>query len=114
MKKCFVKAVLLAIVAVFCLGTVAQAKDKKKKKKKRICMENAGKMTGIKDFDTYLLTCDTLWNRITTYRDSIHFLRSIQFWFMIRRIILLIMISRFVMKKVPKEVGYSLCSKELI
>lgn len=33
MKKCFVKAVLLAIVAVFCLGTVAQAKDKKKKKK---------------------------------------------------------------------------------
>lgn len=44
MKKCFVKAVLLAIVAVFCLGTVAQAKDKKKKKeKKRICMENAGK-----------------------------------------------------------------------
>ena len=35
MKKCFVKAVLLAIVAVFCLGTVAQAKDKKKKKRKK-------------------------------------------------------------------------------
>lgn len=35
MKKCFVKAVLLAIVAVFCLGTVAQAKDKKRKKRKK-------------------------------------------------------------------------------
>lgn len=35
MKKCFLKAVLLAIVAVFCLGTVAQAKDKKKKKRKK-------------------------------------------------------------------------------
>ena len=63
MKKCFVKAVLLAIVAVFCLGTVAQAKDKKKKKeKKEFVWKMPEKMTGIKDFDTYLLTCDTLWN----------------------------------------------------
>lgn len=76
MKKCFLKAVLLAIVAVFCLGTVAQAKDKKKKKeKKEFVWKMPEKMTGIKDFDTYLLTCDTLWNRITTYRDSIHFFK---------------------------------------
>lgn len=48
MKKCFVKAVLLAIVAVFCLGTVAQAKDKKKKKEKK---EFVWKMPEKNDWD---------------------------------------------------------------
>lgn len=75
MKTNFVKTILLVLVAVFCVGSVVQAKDKKKKRRKRVRVENAGKMTGIKDFDEYLLTCDTLWNRIATYRDSIHFFK---------------------------------------
>ena len=49
--------------------------EKKKKEKKEFVWKMPEKMTGIKDFDTYLLTCDTLWNRITTYRDSIHFFK---------------------------------------
>lgn len=76
MKRNFVSAVLLALVAMFCFGSIAQAKEKKKKKeKKEFVWQLPEKMTDIKDFDEYLLTCDSLWNRITTYRDSIHFFK---------------------------------------
>ena len=76
MKTNFVKTILLVLVAVFCVGSVVQAKDKKKKKeKKEFVWKMPEKMTGIKDFDEYLLTCDTLWSRIATYRESIHFFK---------------------------------------
>lgn len=74
MKKNYVKIVLLAIVAMMCFAPVTEAKsDKKKKEKKKFEWVMPEKLTGIEDFDQYLLTCDTLYNRITTYRDSIHF-----------------------------------------
>lgn len=55
MKTNFVKTILLVLVAVFCVGSVVQAKDKKKKKeKKEFVWKMPEKMTGIKDFDEYL------------------------------------------------------------
>lgn len=51
MKTNFVKTILLVLVAVFCVGSVVQAKDKKKKKeKKEFVWKMPEKMTGIKDF----------------------------------------------------------------
>lgn len=35
MKTNFVKTILLVLVAVFCVGSVVQAKDKKKKRRKK-------------------------------------------------------------------------------
>lgn len=77
MKNNYVKLVLIALVAMMCFVPVIEAKNapKKKKEKKKFEWVMPEKMTGIEDFDKYLLTCDTLWNRITTYRDSIHFFR---------------------------------------
>ena len=77
MKNNYVKLVLMALVAMMCFVPVIEAKNapKKKKEKKKFEWVMPEKMTGIEDFDKYLLTCDTLWNRITTYRDSIHFFR---------------------------------------
>ncbi|WP_181215300.1 hypothetical protein [Phocaeicola faecicola] len=52
MKRNFVSAVLLALVAMFCFGSIAQAKEKKKKKerKERVCMAAAGKDDGHQGF----------------------------------------------------------------
>lgn len=111
MKNNYVKLVLMALVAMMCFVPVIEAKNapKKKKEKKKFEWVMPEKMTGIEDFDKYLLTCDTLWNRITTYRDSIHFSGSIRFWFRIKA--WLIMTCRFGTKKGTNVAGRSLSSK---
>lgn len=74
MKRNFLNLTLLLFGMLLCCTTVSYGKNEKKKKnRKEFVWEKPSEMTGIKDFDTYILTCDTLWNRITTYRDSIHF-----------------------------------------
>ena len=42
MKRNFVSAVLLALVAMFCFGSIAQAKEKKKKKEKKEFAHHTG------------------------------------------------------------------------
>lgn len=56
----------------FSVNTQAQKKKKEQKEKKKIEWVMP-ELTGNKDFDAYLLFCDTLYNRITQYSDSITF-----------------------------------------
>ena len=56
----------------FSVNTQAQKKKKEQKEKKKIEWVMP-ELTGNKDFDDYLLFCDTLYNRITQYSDSITF-----------------------------------------
>lgn len=62
-------ALLLALSA-----TLAHA-QKEKKEKKPYAFVMPAKLSGIKDMDAYLLKCDTMYNRITTYREKISFFR---------------------------------------
>ncbi len=65
---------LLACLFAFTAATTLQAQDKKKEKKEKERKEyvwEMPKLTGNADFDKYLLKCDTVYNRIKTYSDSI-------------------------------------------
>ena len=75
MKNNSFKVALLAILALGCVMSVANAQKKEKKEKKAFEWKMPDKLTDIKNFDEYLLKCDTLWTKIQTYRDSIHFFR---------------------------------------
>lgn len=68
MKTCL-KAVVLVLIALMVVPCGAQAQKKKKEKKPFVW--ELPKLTGNKDFDEYLLTCDTLYTRIQHYNDSI-------------------------------------------
>lgn len=69
--KHLIKAMALAIT--FALIAPAVTNAQKKKEKKAWQWEMPSKMTGIKDFDEYLLLCDTLNTRIKSYKDSVTF-----------------------------------------
>jgi hypothetical protein len=45
---------------------------------KSFIWEMPEKLTGNEDFDTYLLTCDTLWNRIQSYNEQIIYYKVAQ------------------------------------
>lgn len=70
------KHLLLAFVAVLGLAFVfpnslsAQKKEKKKKAKKEFVWELPDP-SGDENIDDYLLSCDTLYHKITTYKDSL-------------------------------------------
>lgn len=70
------KHLLLAFVAILGLAFVfpnslsAQKKEKKKKEKKEVVWELPDP-SGDENIDNYLLSCDTLYHKITTYRDSL-------------------------------------------
>ncbi len=74
MKK--VVLILSCLFAFACIND-ALAQDKKKKEKvkkeKKEYVWEMPALTGNEGFDKYLLTCDTLYNRISTYRDSVTF-----------------------------------------
>ena len=74
-KKTKMMAFMMVLAMMIPVATMAQKKEKNKnkKEKKEFVWQLPEKMTGIDDFDKYLLTCDTIYNRITTYRDSITF-----------------------------------------
>lgn len=64
---------MLALAFLFVFPSVYAGKEKKKKEKKSYQWVMPEKLSGEEDMDRYLLSCDTLWNKIQTYRDSIHF-----------------------------------------
>lgn len=69
-----VSLLLLTIMLVPC-GVYAQKKEKKEKKK---FVWELPKLTENQEFDTYLLTCDTLYNRIQAYNDNIVYYKVAQ------------------------------------
>lgn len=67
------KTIYVMALAMF-IGVILPSKvSAQKKNKKEWKWEMPSKMTGIKDFDHYLLFCDTINTRITTYTDSVTF-----------------------------------------
>lgn len=63
---------LLACLFAFTASTTIQAaKEKKAKKEKKEYVWEMPKLTGNADFDKYLRVCDTIYNRIKSYSDSI-------------------------------------------
>lgn len=72
MKNVF-QFVLLVMAIAMVVPTSLQAQKKKGKKEKKEYVWKMPELTKNKDFDTYLLTCDTLNSRIREYCDSIVF-----------------------------------------
>lgn len=84
-KKVMAIAVLLAVFAcvpaIKMQGETLQQEKKEKKEKKEKPPYNwlndrPEKLSGMKNLDDYILYCDTIYDRIQTYRDSIHFYRD--------------------------------------
>ena len=71
--KHLIKFMLLAIAIAIVAPTSIQAQKKKAKKAKKEFVWEMPKLTENEDFDKYLLTCDTLNNRIRKYCDGIVF-----------------------------------------
>ena len=63
-------AAILGLAFVFPNSLSAQKKEKKKKEKKEFVWELPDP-SGDENIDNYLLSCDTLYNKITTYKDSL-------------------------------------------
>lgn len=68
---------MIAMLLLPC-GMQAQKKEKKEKKEKKSFVWELPALTENKDFDTYLLTCDTLYTRIQAYNDSIVYYKVVQ------------------------------------
>lgn len=62
---------LLICLFTFTAATTVQAKDNKEKKPKKEFKWELPELTGNTNFDQYLLKCDTIYNRIRCYSDSI-------------------------------------------
>ncbi len=63
---------LLAIALVLCVPVFADKKEKKKKEKKPYEWVMP-ELTGNESFDKYLLTCDTMFSRVKSYKEGITF-----------------------------------------
>lgn len=63
-------------------ATTKNMDDKKGKEKEAFNWEKVRpkKLSGDKDMDLYILTCDTMWGRIQSYKDSINFFRLDTVW----------------------------------
>ncbi len=70
MKK--LTKVLVAILAITVMAPMAveAKKEKKKKDKKKYEWKMPDQLSGNETIDTYLLSCDTLWNDIQKYNES--------------------------------------------
>ena len=93
MKTQFLQLILIALLgSCFLLPevhaktdtgyTTPEKKGKKKKDKEPFDWEKVrpDKLSGDKDMDLYILTCDTMWTRIQTYKDSINFFSLDTVW----------------------------------
>ncbi len=72
MKKLFM-ILMCAMALGMVLPQEANAAKKKEKKEKKAFEWVMPELTGNENFDIYLLKCDTMYNRITHYTDSITF-----------------------------------------
>ncbi len=73
MKKSTFITLLLLIIVPF--SVVAQKQKKAKKPKKPYEWVMPEKLAGVEELDDYILSCDTIWNRMQTYKDSINFFK---------------------------------------
>ncbi|NDV65261.1 hypothetical protein [Bacteroides sp. 224] len=77
MKNLVLKMMLFTLLGIgfAAIPAHAQKSKKEKKEKKEFNWSNIrpDELSGLEDLDEYILTCDTIWERITTYRDSITF-----------------------------------------
>jgi len=76
---CFVAllTILICVPAIKAHGEILQ-KEKKEKKEKppyNWLNDRPDKLSGMKNLDDYILFCDTVFDRIQTYKDSISFFR---------------------------------------
>ena len=62
--------VLIAVLAILLIAPVEMNAAKKKKEKKPFTWELPNPLSGNADIDEYLLACDTLWNDIQKYSES--------------------------------------------
>lgn len=92
MKQLFIQLVMVALFGSYFTSdayaktdtnfSVSQKKDKKKKQKEAFDWEKVrpAKLSGDKDMDHYIMTCDTMWTRIQSYKDSISFFTLDTVW----------------------------------
>lgn len=95
MKTLFIQLILVAFIGGLLIpevyaktnagSSVTEMQDKKKKEKKEkeaFDWEKVrpDKLSGDKDMDLYILTCDTMWTRIQSYKDSINFFTLDTVW----------------------------------
>jgi hypothetical protein len=86
MKTSVIKMVVLMMTATFVTSVAragnemnlkqeSQQKKKEKEPKKEFDWADfrPSKLSGDEDMDRYILMCDTVWERIQSYKDSIHF-----------------------------------------
>jgi hypothetical protein len=66
------------VLLIPCGIQASEKKEKKKKKEKKEYVWKLPKLTKNEDFDTYLLTCDTLNSRIQAYNDSIVYYKVVR------------------------------------
>lgn len=63
--------ILTTLCALILIPGHIVAQDKKEKKKKEFSWNWDGKKSGNKEVDDYLMACDTLWNKIQSYKEDI-------------------------------------------
>ena len=62
--------VMIAIMAMLVLNPMGVTAQKKKKEKKAYQWEMPAELSGDQTVDTYLLSCDTLWNKVQLYTEN--------------------------------------------
>lgn len=73
------KKLIFLMACLFAMTSVMPVQAKKEKKEKKEFEWKMPELSGNADFDKYLLTCDTLYNRINTYRDSVVFYHVVKY-----------------------------------
>jgi len=61
---------MMAILVMVPMGVSAQKKEKKKKEKKAYVWTMPEELSGDETIDGYLLSCDTLWNKVQVYTEN--------------------------------------------
>lgn len=61
---------LMAMLMMVPMGVTAQKKEKKKKEKKAYEWKMPEQLSGDATIDEYLLSCDTLWNKVQSYTEN--------------------------------------------
>ena len=73
------KKLIFLMACLFAMTSVMPVQAKKEKKEKKAFEWKMPELSGNADFDKYLKTCDTLYNRINTYRDSVTFYHVVKY-----------------------------------
>ncbi len=69
------KRILFLVVMASFIFIPEMDAQRNKKEKEAFVWEGLPKLTGKKDLDDYLMTCDSVWTRMKTYKDSVTFFK---------------------------------------